>query len=179
MPVLELQDLNVGFPTKRGLVRAVRGVSLRVESGETYGLVGESGCGKSTVALAVMHYLSPGAQTSGTVRFKDQDVTRMSRRQLRPLRGNRMAMVYQDPQSSLNPSLTIERQLSEVIFAHEPATRGEARHRILEMLELVRMPDPAYILNRYPHQLSGGMQQRVVIGASSTWRSCTSVITWA
>jgi peptide/nickel transport system ATP-binding protein len=163
MPVLELQDLNVSFPTKRGLVRAVRDVSLQIDSGETYGLVGESGCGKSTVALAVMHYLSPGAQTSGAVLFKDQDVTRMSRRQLRPLRGNRMAMVYQDPQSSLNPSLTIERQLNEVIFAHEPATRGEARQRILEMLELVRMPDPAYILNRYPHQLSGGMQQRVVI----------------
>ncbi len=163
MPVLELQDLNVGFPTKRGLVHAVRHASLRIENGETYGLVGESGCGKSTVALAVMGYLSPGAQTSGTILFKDQDVTRMSRRQLRPLRGNRMAMVYQDPQASLNPSLTIERQLSEVIFAHEPSTRAAARQRILEMLELVRMPDPAYILERYPHQLSGGMQQRVVI----------------
>lgn len=163
MPILDLQDLNVGFPTKRGLVHAVRHVSLQVASGETYGLVGESGCGKSTVALAVMGYLSPGAQTSGTIRFKDQDLTRLSRRQLRPLRGNRMAMVYQDPQVSLNPSLTIERQLSEVIFAHESATRAAARQRILEMLELVRMPDPAYILERYPHQLSGGMQQRVVI----------------
>ena len=163
MPILDIQDLNVGFPTKRGLVRAVRHVSFQIESGETYGLVGESGCGKSTVALAIMGYLPPGAQTSGTILFKDEDLTRMSRRQLRHLRGNRIAIVYQDPLSSLNPSLTIERQLNEVIFAHEPATRNEARQRILQMLELVRMPDPAYILERYPHQLSGGMQQRVVI----------------
>jgi peptide/nickel transport system ATP-binding protein len=163
MPILDIHDLNVGFPTKRGLVRAVRHVSFRIESGETYGLVGESGCGKSTVALAVMGYLPVRARTSGTILFKDQDLTRLPRRQLRHLRGNRFAIVYQDPQASLNPSLTIERQLSEVIFAHEPVTRDAARKRILEILELVRMPDPAYILERYPHQLSGGMQQRVVI----------------
>lgn len=163
MPVLELRDVNVSFPTKRGLVRAVRDVSFQIESGETYGLVGESGCGKSTVALAVMGYLPPGTQTSGRILFKDQDLTRMTRRELRHLRGNRYAIVYQDPQASLNPSLTIERQLNEVILAHEPASRSEARQRILQMLELVRMPDPSYILERYPHQLSGGMQQRVVI----------------
>ena len=110
-----------------------------------------------------MGYLPSRARTSGTILFKDQDLTRLPRPQLRHLRGNRIAIVYQDPQASLNPSLTIERQLSEVIFAHEPATRDAARKRILDMLELVRMPDPAYILERYPHQLSGGMQQRVVI----------------
>jgi peptide/nickel transport system ATP-binding protein len=163
MPILEIQDLSVSFRTSRGVVRAVRNLSLEINSGEAFGLVGESGCGKSTVALAVMGYLSTNARTSGDILFQGENLTQMRGRKLRHLRGNRIAMVYQDPQSSLNPSLTVERQLVEVITAHESATREAARHRALEMLEHVHMPDPEFILGRYPHQLSGGMQQRVVI----------------
>jgi peptide/nickel transport system ATP-binding protein len=163
MPILEIQDLSVSFRTSRGVVRAVRNLSLEINSGEAFGLVGESGCGKSTVALAVMGYLSANAKTSGEILFQGENLTQMRGRKLRHLRGNRIAIVYQDPQSSLNPSLTIERQLVEVITAHESATREAARHRAIEMLEHVRMPAPEFILGRYPHQLSGGMQQRVVI----------------
>jgi peptide/nickel transport system ATP-binding protein len=163
MPILEVQDLSVSFRTARGVVRAVRNLSLEINSGEAFGLVGESGCGKSTVALAIMAYLPVNARTSGEILFQGESLTQMRGRKLRHLRGNRMAIVYQDPQSSLNPSLTIERQLVEVITAHESASHEAARQRAIEMLERVRMPDPAFILKRYPHQLSGGMQQRVVI----------------
>jgi peptide/nickel transport system ATP-binding protein len=163
MAVLELQNLSVSYVSRRGVARAVRGVSLEIREGETYGLVGESGCGKSTVALATMHYLPKGAQVEGKILFRGQDLTQMPDDDLRHLRGNRIAMVYQDPQTSLNPVLTIERQLIEAVRAHEDTTDAKARQRAAEMLERVRMPDPLYTLKRYPHQLSGGMQQRVVI----------------
>jgi peptide/nickel transport system ATP-binding protein len=161
--VLDIQNLNVNYVSRRGIARAVRNLSLTIHEGETYGLVGESGCGKSTVALATMGYLPRGAQVEGSVVFQGQDLMQTSPDQLRFLRGNRIAMVYQDPQASLNPVLTIERQLTEVIVAHDPINREEARQRAMAMLERVRMPDPAYTLQQYPHQLSGGMQQRVVI----------------
>ncbi len=162
-PVLDIQNLNVNYHSSRGIARAVRDLSLTIEGGETYGLVGESGCGKSTVALSIMRYLPRQAQDSGGIRFQGRDLMQAPAEELRHLRGNRIAIVYQDPQSSLNPVLTIERQLSEVIAAHEEHSASESRRRILDMLERVRMPDPQYILGRYPHQLSGGMQQRIVI----------------
>jgi peptide/nickel transport system ATP-binding protein len=163
MPVLEIQNLNVSYRSSRGIARAVRDLSLSINGGETYGLVGESGCGKSTVALSIMRYLPHQAQDSGEIRFQGRDLMNARSEELRHLRGNRIAIVYQDPQSSLNPVLTIERQLSEVIAAHEDLSASESRRHILDMLNKVRMPDPEYILGRYPHQLSGGMQQRVVI----------------
>jgi peptide/nickel transport system ATP-binding protein len=163
MNVLEIDNLSVSYVSKRGVARAVRNLSLSIRQGETYGLVGESGCGKSTVALATMRYLPPGAQVSGRMVFQGQDLMQSAPDDLRHLRGNRIAMVYQDPQTSLNPVLTIERQLTEVIHSHEDMSAAEARQRAAAMLERVRMPDPNYILKRYPHQLSGGMQQRVVI----------------
>ncbi|MEO8397612.1 MAG: ABC transporter ATP-binding protein, partial [Chloroflexota bacterium] len=163
MSVLELQNLSVNYVSRRGIARAVRNLSLTVQEGETYGLVGESGCGKSTVALATMRYLPKQAQVTGSVLFQGQDLMQMPADQLRHLRGNRIAMVYQDPQSSLNPVLTIGRQLTEAVVAHEDVNATEARRRAVEMLERVRMPDPVDTLKRYPHQLSGGQQQRVVI----------------
>jgi peptide/nickel transport system ATP-binding protein len=163
MNVLQIDHLSVNYVSKRGVARAVRDLSLTVKQGETYGLVGESACGKSTVALATMRYLPAGAQVSGSIVFQGQDLMQSAPDDLRHLRGNRIAMVYQDPQTSLNPVLTIERQLTEVVHSHEDVNAAEARQRAAAMLERVRMPDPNYILKRYPHQLSGGMQQRVVI----------------
>lgn len=163
MAVLDLQNLSVNYVSRRGVAHAVRDLSLAIQEGETYGLVGESGCGKSTVALAIMRYLPRESQVKGSILFNGQDLMEAQPDVLRHLRGNRIAMVYQDPQTSLNPVLTIERQLTEAVQAHEDVNAREARRRAIAMLERVRMPDPGYILKRYPHQLSGGMQQRVVI----------------
>lgn len=163
MTVLDIRHLNVSYVSSRGIAQAVRDLSLTIQPSETYGLVGESGCGKSTVALAIMRYLPRRTRLDGQILFQDADIATAPPAVLGQLRGNRIAMVYQDPQSSLNPVLTIEKQLVEVITAHEGATGEDARRRVIEMLEQVRMPDPAYVLQRYPHQLSGGMQQRVVI----------------
>ena len=163
MSVLELQNLSVSYVSRRGVARAVRDLSLTIHEGETYGLVGESGCGKSTVALATMRYLPKQAQVEGKILFQGQDLMQTPADQLRHLRGNRIAMVYQDPQASLNPVLTIGRQLTEAVIAHADTNETEARRRAVEMLEHVRMPDPLDTLKRYPHQLSGGQQQRVVI----------------
>ncbi len=163
MPVLDVQQLNVSYRGRQGIARAVRDLSFTIHEGETFGLVGESGCGKSTVALSVMRYLPKQAEVTGAVLFQGRDLMAAPPAELRHLRGNRIAMVYQDPQSSLNPVLTIEKQLVEVLMTHEECSHAEARRRAAAMLERVRMPDPDYILRRYPHQLSGGMQQRVVI----------------
>ncbi|HVU14672.1 MAG TPA: ABC transporter ATP-binding protein [Phototrophicaceae bacterium] len=161
--VLQIQDLSVSYTSRRGVARAVRHLSLDIHQGETYGLVGESGCGKSTVALSIMRYLPRGAQMTGKLLFQGQDMMQAPPDVLRHLRGNRIAMVYQDPQAALNPVLTIERQLAEALQAHEDISAKAAYRRAAEMLEHVRMPDPEYTLKRFPHQLSGGMQQRVVI----------------
>ncbi len=161
--VLQIQDLSVSYTSRRGVARAVRNLSLDIHEGETYGLVGESGCGKSTVALSIMRYLPRGSQVTGKLLFQGQDLMQAPPDVLRHLRGNRIAMVYQDPQAALNPVLTIERQLTEALQAHEDVSAKDAHRRAVEMLEHVRMPDPEYTLKRFPHQLSGGMQQRVVI----------------
>jgi peptide/nickel transport system ATP-binding protein len=161
--VLNIQNLNVNYVSQRGIARAVRDLSLTIHEGETYGLVGESGCGKSTVALSLMRYLPKQAQVEGKILFQGQNLMDASDEQLRHLRGNRITMVYQDPQASLNPVLTIGKQLTEVLFAHESITPQVAYEQVLAILSRVHLPDPASILNRYPHQLSGGMQQRIVI----------------
>jgi peptide/nickel transport system ATP-binding protein len=164
-PVLECKDLCISYFTRAGEIPAVVDFNLAVMPGEAVGIVGESGCGKSTVALAIMQYMgNNGRVMSGEIRFKGRDMTAMSEDELRQLRGSQIAMVYQEPMASLNPSMKIARQLMEVPLFHERGcTEKEAYARALEMLGNVRLPDPGRIMEAYPHQISGGQQQRVVI----------------
>ena len=163
-PVLSVERLEVSYSTRAGSVRAVRDVSLEIAPGKVLGLVGESGCGKSTLAFAVMHYLASNAAiTAGRILFRGRDVARMDARELNRLRGNEIAMVYQDPMAALNPSLRIGPQLTEVVAEHKGAGSEEASEVCIRMLEQVRMPDAAAVMERYCHQLSGGQQQRVLI----------------
>ena len=163
-PVLELDNARISYFTRAGEINVVPGVSFKLEQGEALGLVGESGCGKSTVAFAVMKYLGGvGRLTGGRILFEGSDMSKMSADELRKIRGGRMAMVYQDPMSSLNPVMPIGRQFMEVPMIHQGAGEAEARTRALQMLGEVNLPDPESIFDRYPHQLSGGQQQRVVI----------------
>ena len=162
--VLGLKHLNVEYRAAYQVnTPAVRDLSLEIHQGEVYGLVGESGCGKSTVALACVRYLPPGTVVSGQINLMGQELLKMDSDQLRQIRGNRVAMVYQDPLSSLNPSMTIMDQLKEVVTTHEKSSSRDARDRCLNILEQVRISDPKDVASRYPHQLSGGMQQRVII----------------
>ncbi|MCY3819674.1 MAG: ABC transporter ATP-binding protein, partial [Gammaproteobacteria bacterium] len=163
-PVLSIERLEVSYSTRAGTVRAVRDVSIEVAPGKVLGLVGESGCGKSTLAFAVMNYMpSNAAITAGRILFRGRDIVHMDARELNRLRGNEIAMVYQDPMAALNPSLKIGPQLIEVVVEHNGASREEASETCIRMLEQVRMPDAAAIMERYCHQLSGGQQQRVLI----------------
>ncbi|MEE2775731.1 MAG: ABC transporter ATP-binding protein [Acidobacteriota bacterium] len=164
-PLLTVQGLKTWFRTDDGLVKAVDGVSFEVAVGETLGLVGESGCGKSVSALSVMGLVPqpPGEYAGGTIHFAGRDLLEASDRELKKLRGNRIAMIFQDPMSSLNPYLTIERQLTEVLELHQGMSRAQARPPAIEMLERVGIPEAAARMNDYPHQFSGGMRQRVMI----------------
>ncbi len=163
-PVLECKDLCISYFTRAGEIPAVVDFNLTVMPGEAVGIVGESGCGKSTVALAIMQYLGKsGRIMSGEIRFKGRDMNTMSEKELRQLRGSQIAMVYQEPMASLNPSMSIARQLMEVPRFHDNCSEQEAYARALEMLGSVRLPDPKRIMESYPHQISGGQQQRVVI----------------
>ena len=162
-PLMQVQDLAVTYHTPRGTFRAVRDASLEIGRGEVLGLVGESGCGKSTVAFAMMGYLPDTAQVEGAVRFEGMDITALSHAELRELRGNRVAMVYQDPVTSLNPSMRVGPQVEEVLKYHLGMDANAARERTVELFDSVGLADPGSIGRRYPHQLSGGMQQRVVI----------------
>jgi peptide/nickel transport system ATP-binding protein len=163
-PVLELQNASISYFTRAGEINVVPDISFRLEQGEALGLVGESGCGKSTVAFAIMRYLGgAGRLKSGRILFEGRDMDQMSGAELRSIRGSKMAMVYQDPMSSLNPVMPIGRQLMEVPIIHQNASETEARARALAMLGEVNLPDPDAVFERYPHQLSGGQQQRLVI----------------
>jgi peptide/nickel transport system ATP-binding protein len=163
-PILEIDRLSISFFTRMGEIPAVMDFSCTVQPGEAMGLVGESGCGKSTVALAVMRDLGRnGRITGGSIRFKGRDLTTMSEAELRDIRGSEIAMIYQEPMASLNPAMKIGRQLMEVPMIHEGMSEGEARKLAMDTVASVRLPDPARILNSYPHQLSGGQQQRIVI----------------
>ncbi len=162
-PLIQLENLAVTFNTPRGAFRAVRDASLEISRGETLGLVGESGCGKSTVAFAMMNYLPGTAQVDGSIRFEGMDISEFSGSELRELRGNRIAMVYQDPLTSLNPSMRVGPQIEEVLKLHLDMDAEAASQRAVELFENVGLADPERIGRRYPHQLSGGMQQRVVI----------------
>ena len=162
-PLLEVEDLAVTFHTPRGTFRAIREASLTVHRGELVGLVGESGCGKSTLAFAVMGYLPGTADVGGSLRFEGNDIAEMSDAELRELRGNRIAMVYQDPATSLTPTMRVGAQVQEVLREHLGMDAEQARQRTVELFESVRLADPAAVGMRYPHELSGGQQQRVVI----------------
>ncbi|MCB2102930.1 MAG: ABC transporter ATP-binding protein, partial [Rhodobacterales bacterium] len=163
-PVLECRDLCISYFTRAGEIPAVVDFNMKLRPGETMGIVGESGCGKSTVALAIMNYMGKnGAIVGGEILYMGRDMTTMSEEELRQLRGSQISMVYQEPMASLNPSMKIGEQLAEVLIYHENASREEAMARAREMLEKVHLPDPPRIMNAYPHQISGGQQQRVVI----------------
>jgi peptide/nickel transport system ATP-binding protein len=163
-PVLRVADLSVAYKIRHGEVEAIRTISFDIGRGETYGLVGESGCGKSTTAWAIVNFLGAnGCIKRGSIRFQGEELLGRTAEELRRLRGDDIAMVYQDPMQALNPSMRIGSQMAEVLTVHRGLSREEADARCLEMLERVAMPDPADVMIRYPHQLSGGQQQRVVI----------------
>ena len=161
--LLELRGVSVTFYTPRGSVRAVRDASLKVRRGEVLGLVGESGCGKSTIAFAVMGYLPSTAEVGGEILFEGENLIGLSDAELRRLRGQRIAMVYQDPGSALNPSMRVGEQVTEVLQAHMGMDRVAAQERTVELFTTVGLPNPNRIRQRYPHALSGGQQQRGVI----------------
>lgn len=163
-PVLECRQLSISYFTRAGEIPAVKDFNLVLNAGESIGIVGESGCGKSTVAMAIMRYLGRnGGITGGSLWFQGRDMTRMSEAELARIRGKDIAMVYQEPMSALNPSMTIGAQLAEVPMTHENLSLAEATERAALMLAKVRLPDPKRVLASYPHEISGGQQQRVVI----------------
>ena len=163
-PVLKIENLDISYYTRAGEIPAVVDFSIEVNPGETIGLVGESGCGKSTVAMAIMQYMgNNGGIKRGTIEFKGRDLTKLSGEELRQVRGKEISMIYQEPFAALNPSMTIANQLVEVPLAHEDISYEQALERARQILADVALPDPDRVLKSYPHQLSGGQQQRVVI----------------
>jgi len=163
--LLEVKNLTTKFYTQDGVVNAVNGVSFHVDEGETLGLVGESGCGKSVSVLSVMRLIPqpPGKITDGAVMFQGRDLLQLSDDEMRQVRGNKIAMIFQDPMTSLNPVLTIERQISEALELHLHMNKTQSRQRTIELLDLVGIPDAARRVDDYPHQFSGGMRQRAMI----------------
>ena len=162
MSLLRIEDLTIHFPTEEGDVRAVNGVSLSVEAGQTLGLVGETGAGKTTTALGILRLVpDPGQVESGSIIYKDRDIMTMSEKEVQDIRGNEISMIFQDPMTALNPVMTVGDQVAEVILRHQNCTKVEAQQRMIDILGKVGIgPDRA---SDYPHQFSGGMKQRVVI----------------
>lgn len=163
MALLEVNNLNVRFQTPEGWVTAVNGISFALDKGQTLGIVGESGSGKSQAVLAMMGLLAINGEAGGEVRFEGQDLLRMVPANLNKIRGNRVAMIFQDPMTSLNPYLTVERQMTEVLEFHKGVTHSQARLRAVQALDAVKIPEAARRLGMYPHEFSGGMRQRVMI----------------
>ena len=163
--ILEVDNLHTHFRTRDGVVRAIEGLSLTVQAGEVLGIVGESGCGKSVTALSVMRLIpsSAGGIVQGQVRFEGQDLAGLSEAQMRKIRGNQIAMVFQEPMTSLNPVHTVGAQIAEAVRIHQGLSAPAAMARAAEMLGQVRIPDACKRLKDYPHQFSGGMRQRVAL----------------
>lgn len=163
-PLLEIKDLYTSFYTYEGVVKALDGVNLEINQGDFIGLVGETGCGKSVTALSVLGLIEPpGKVISGEVWFKGENLLLKPEKDLRSIRGYEISMIFQDPRSSLNPVLTVQQQLTQLFEAKKKVSKQEIQEKLIEVLEIVALPDPASILNRYPHELSGGMCQRVMI----------------
>ena len=163
MPLLEVDDLSVRFESDEGSVHAVDRVSFSLEAGEVLAMVGESGCGKSVTAMSLLRLLPRSARLSGAARFEGRDLLAADEASLRKVRGREISFVFQEPMTSLNPVFTVGRQVGEVLRHHLGLSRAEARDRTLELLELVGIPAPGRRIDEYPHQLSGGMRQRVMI----------------
>jgi peptide/nickel transport system ATP-binding protein len=164
-PLLEVDGLKTHFFTRDGVVRAVDGVSFSIQPGETLALVGESGCGKSVTSLSILRLIAspPGRTVAGAVRFDGRDLLALSEPAMRKVRGNEISMIFQEPMTSLNPVLTVGRQIAEALVLHRGLDRARAMERAIEMLRLVNIPEAARRATEYPHQMSGGMRQRVMI----------------
>jgi oligopeptide transport system ATP-binding protein len=163
--LLEVRDLHVSFKTYNGEVQAVRGVSFHVNKGETVAIVGESGCGKSVTSQTIMRLIPtpPAMIKAGEVIFEGQDLTKLPEKQMEKIRGAEIAMIFQDPMTSLNPTMTIGKQIMEGLIKHQKMSKSQARERAIEMLRLVGIPSPESRIDQYPHQFSGGMRQRAMI----------------
>lgn len=164
-PILEVDDLHLSFASRDGVTRAVEGISYQVHAGEMLGVVGESGCGKSVTAMAILRLLPPAPTTHarGAIRFRGEDLLQASEARMQEIRGNAISMIFQDPMTSLNPVLTIGEQIAEVLILHQRMGRKAAWERAAELLALVNIPDPQRRVKEYPHQFSGGMRQRAMI----------------
>ncbi len=164
MSLLEIKNLHTYFETRRGLIKAVYGVTLKVEKGKTLGIVGESGSGKSQTAMSILRLFEHNQRVfDGEIFFEGKDLVTMSEADLRKIRGNDVSMIFQEPMSSLNPVFTVNRQISEVLMLHQEMTKEQAAQRTIEMLASVKIPNPEEVAKMYPFQLSGGMNQRVMI----------------
>ena len=170
--ILEIRDLVASFRAETGILRAVDQLSLKLCKGQTLGLVGESGCGKSVTALSIMRLLDspPGVIESGTVLFEGRSLLSLSEEDMRKVRGNKISMIFQEPMTSLNPVFTVGDQIAEVFRIHQGLSKRQALKKALEMLELVRIPAAASRIHEYPHQLSGGMRQRIMIAIALACR---------
>ena len=163
--LLEVKDLKTYFFTHEGTVKAVDGINLKVNKGETLGLVGESGCGKSVTALSIMRLIPspPGKVVGGKIHFEGKNLLELSEKEMRKIRGRKISMIFQEPMTSLDPMFTIGDEIAEVIKLHQGLNKDEARKKAIESLRIVGMPDPEKRINEYPHELSGGMRQRAMI----------------
>ncbi|MBP3659933.1 MAG: ABC transporter ATP-binding protein [Oscillospiraceae bacterium] len=171
MPLLEVKNLRTFFKTKKGIVKAVNDVSYTLEPGKTIGIVGESGSGKSQSAMSILQLLdSNGYIASGEVLFEGRDLTKLSREEMYAIRGNAISVIFQEPMTSLNPVFSVDKQLSEPFIIHQGMNKKEAHEQALKMLYDVQIPNPEQVIRQYPHQLSGGMRQRVMIAMALACR---------
>jgi len=171
MALLEVKNLHTYFKTRKGIVKAVNDVSYALEPGKTIGIVGESGSGKSVSAMSILQLLDGnGYIAEGEVIFEDKDLTKLSQQEMYEIRGNKISVIFQEPMTSLNPVFTVKRQLSEPFIIHQGMTTKQAGAKALEMLAAVQIPNPEAVLRQYPHQLSGGMRQRVMIAMALACR---------
>ena len=169
--LLEIKDLHTYFTTRRGLIRAVDGVSMSIESGKTLGVVGESGSGKSQTAMSILQLFEKNQKIhGGEIYFNGREISHLSREELYKIRGNSISMIFQEPMTSLNPVFSIKRQIGEVYILHQGMKKKEAEAKAVEMLAAVKIPNPEVVANQYPHQLSGGMRQRVMIAMALACR---------